>query len=173
VPNTKDVKRFQRHVKERVRLYPYRDHGWQNHFKGVVAEVIGYLEMMAKRDPFRQNFVWSRIDDIIEHCNKGGREKYSRRSVEYALTFLRRLWIISGVVERQRPNGHGEVQLFAGRIVTPHEAFCERRKHVCFYSFYSTNRLQKGHTMKAQKITGKNFGRKSGGVLLWYGGKKR
>jgi hypothetical protein len=97
--------------------------GYKRHCKGVVREVIGYLELQAKRDKTGERFVWPHVDTIVEHCSRYKGADYGPRAVKYAIKFLRRKHVISSRVFRFRNNAMRE-----GFIVTPHEACFIRSK---------------------------------------------
>ena len=100
--------------------------GLKKHYKNVLREVVGYLDMLAGNDPER--FAFASVPDITKHCNKfsKGGAPYKQRQVENALEFLRAQFVISGRVERQRLG-----LLRSGFIVTPHDALCLRAKNCC------------------------------------------
>jgi hypothetical protein len=98
-----------------VRLKPDEACSHKRHFRGILREVIGYLDMHAQKD--REYFVWAEVSDIVEHCQRYHGKRYQQRQVEYALNVLRRMWLVSGVVKRVRGGVERE-----GRIVTPHRA---------------------------------------------------
>jgi hypothetical protein len=167
MPKIRD-RQFNRTVRPPVRLRTDRKHSWRNHFRGVVAEVVGYLEMLSQRDYKGEFFVWAQIDDIVEHCNRYGGKKYSKAAVKLALEFLRKLRVVSGIVERKRFNQAGELQTFSGRIVTPHYVLCgtiARGKYCCFVP----NRNTPGHVWMGVKAT-KNVGSHGSAPVVWYAG---
>ena len=99
----------------------------KHHFKNILREVIGYLELRAKDD--RERFVWFSVGHLTEHCKrhkKRGGAQYNERSVQFALSYLRRKHFISKRLERKR----GGV-LREGVIVTPHDALFQRTKLLC------------------------------------------
>jgi hypothetical protein len=96
----------------------------KHHFKNVLREVIGYLELRAKDD--RERFVWFSVGHLTEHCNRYERDAYKERAVKYAIAYLRRKHFISKRLERKR----GGV-LREGVIVTPHDALFQRTKLQC------------------------------------------
>jgi hypothetical protein len=98
----------------------------KRHFRGVLREVIGYLETHAQND--RERFVWAQVDDIIEHCYRYKGKRYEKRQIENALNVLRSMWLVSGVVKRVRGGVERE-----GRIVTPHRALFCRSMNYCTY----------------------------------------
>jgi hypothetical protein len=98
----------------------------KRHFRGVLREVIGYLDLLAQAD--REFFAWATVGDIAEHCQRYHGKKYGKRQIENALNVLRQMWLVSGVVKRVRGGVERE-----GRIVTPHRAlFCRCMNH-CTY----------------------------------------
>lgn len=99
---------------------------FKHHGRGVVREVLGYLDRLAEND--RERFIWPGVDNILKNCKRYKGKPYSKRSVEYALTFLRRTHIISRRMERPR----GGV-LRSGFIVTPHDSLFIRTKNLCEY----------------------------------------
>jgi len=99
---------------------------YKRHCKGVVREVIGYLELQAKRDHTGERFVWCRVDGIVEHCKRYKGEEYGERAVKYALKFLKRKHVISSRVFRHRKGAMRE-----GFIVTPHNALFISTKRLC------------------------------------------
>jgi len=97
---------------------------YKGHCSGVVREVIGYLDLQARRD--HERFVWTGVDNIVEHCKRYKGKAYGKRAVEYALNFLRRKHAISHRLERRR----GGV-LRQGVIVTPHDSLFNRHGCLC------------------------------------------
>src|SRR5258705_7263505 len=54
----------------------------KRHYRGALRQVVGYLDLLATKDPER--FVWPSISDIQKHCRdykRGG--LYSVRIVSY------------------------------------------------------------------------------------------
>ena len=149
-----------------VRLRNDRKHSWKHHFRGAVAQVIGYLELLAKKDPFKEFFVYAQVDDIVKHCNRFGGKGYSKAAVKLALEYLRELWIVSDIVERPRLNKAGELQMFSGRIITPHYAMCETSGPFCKFA---PGKLVRGHKWVGtkQKLAA---GPATGKPVIWYGG---
>ena len=100
--------------------------GLKKHYKNVLREVVGYLDLLASNDAER--FAFASVPNITKHCNKfsKGRAPYQQRQVENALEFLREQFVISGRIERKRL---GTVR--SGFIVTPHDALCARTKNCC------------------------------------------
>lgn len=96
----------------------------KHHFKNVLREVIGYLELHAKGD--RERFVWFSVENLTEHCNRYKRDAYKERAVHYAIAYLRRKHFISKRLKRMR----GGV-LREGVIVTPHDSLFQRTKLQC------------------------------------------
>jgi len=98
----------------------------KRHYRGVLREVIGYLDKLAANDP--QRFVFATVPDIVRHCNKfsQGRAPYQQRAVEYALAFLRKQHVISRPVKRPRLG-----VMYQGVIVTPHDSLALREKGCC------------------------------------------
>jgi len=98
----------------------------KRHYRGVLREVIGYLDKLAGNDP--QRFVFATVKDIVRHCNKfsQGRAPYQQRAVEYALAFLRKQHLISRPVKRPRLG-----VMYQGFIVTPHDSLAMREKGCC------------------------------------------
>jgi hypothetical protein len=172
MPKIRD-RNFSKTPRYMVRLRNDRRHGWKQHFRGVVAEVIGYLEMLARNDPHGEYFVFAQVENIIEHCNRYKGAQYSRRAVELALEYLRKLRIVSGVVERKRLNQAQEPQVFTGRIVTPHYAMCETVLNGKYCSF-KPSKVLPGYKWAAEVQT-KNVGRARRAPVVWYAGvvKKR
>jgi hypothetical protein len=162
-------RKFNKSVRYMVRIRGDRPHSWKHHFRGVFAEVIGYLEMLAKRDPLREWFVWPTVENIVEHCNRRNKGKqYSRRAVELALEYFRTARVVSGTVERGRMNQAQELQWFTGRIVTPHYVLCESAvggKYCAFKPYRNT----RGHKWAGTKQT-KNVGRAASAPVIWYAG---
>lgn len=88
----------------------------KRHFRGIFHEVIGYLDLQAKRHP-ETRFVYCGVDDIVAHCTKfKSKESYKKRAVVYVLTILRERHIISPRLRR-----HCDGQMRDGFIVAPHE----------------------------------------------------
>ncbi|MGB8495789.1 MAG: hypothetical protein WCE53_15420 [Candidatus Acidiferrum sp.] len=114
-----------------VRLKAGEPCSHKRHFRGVLREVISYLELLAQNDP--EYFVWATVEDIVEHCQRYHGKRYQRREVEYALDIFRRLWIVSGIVKRVRGGVERE-----GRVVAPHFAVFHRSaKNRCSYAQHS------------------------------------
>lgn len=124
--------------------------GLKKHYKNVLREVVGYLDMLASNDAER--FVFASVPDIVKHCNKysQGRAPYRQRQVENALEFLRAQLVISGRIERPR---FGTVR--SGFIVTPHDSLCVRTKNCCEF---------KG----AGFVSGTKFQTKPGAHCWWW-----
>jgi hypothetical protein len=61
----------------------------KRHFRGVLREVVGYLDLLA--DNNEQRFVEARVPDIVAHCNNfpRGKKRYNERWVKYGLAYLR------------------------------------------------------------------------------------
>jgi hypothetical protein len=104
----------------------------KRHFRNALREVVGYLDLLAKKDPER--FVYPKVSAIVAACKKydqvdetGKRIIYSRRIVESALEYLRAMLYICGPVKRWR--GHA---LRKGYIVVPHDALTRRAGANCF-----------------------------------------
>jgi len=111
------------------------DCNYKTHCRGVVREVIGYLELRAKDDVDR--FVWFSIDHLIEKCHRYKGPKYGERAVKYALKFLRQNHIISKRLTRTRQGVARE-----GVIVAPHAALFAREGRMCSF----VGRLKRGTT---------------------------
>jgi hypothetical protein len=162
---------FNKSVRWMVRVRTDRPHGWKHHFRGVLAEVIGYLDLLAKRDYAINGewFVWAQVEDMVAHCNRYNKGKrYSRAAVEKALAYLRALRVVSGAIERGRMNRAGEMQVFTGRIVTPHHVLCESAVNGKYCAF-KPHRNTKGHVWAGAKQT-KNVGRAASAPVIWYVG---
>lgn len=167
-------RQFRRSFVRMARLRTDRPHTWKSHFRGAVAEVIGYLEMLSKKDPCGEFFVWAEVEDIIRHCTRYKGKAYSRAAIKLSLEYLRKLVIISGIVHRPRLSIRGEMQLFAGRIVAPHYALCTpfARGNYCEFVGFSENpdKMIRGHKWISVRVTS-NVGRKKSGVITYYAGK--
>ena len=108
------------------------------HCKGVVREVIGYLENLLARFPDEERFVWFEVETLRLNCRRyhedehGKPDKkgklYERRAILYALKYLRRKYIISSRLKRTR---HGVVR--EGVILTPHDALFSHTGKLCEY----------------------------------------
>jgi hypothetical protein len=96
----------------------------KHHFRNVLREVIGYLELHAKKD--RERFVWFSIEDLTKHCNRYKRNAYKERAVNYAVAYLRRKHFISKRLKRKRGGSMKE-----GVIVTPHDCLFQRTNKLC------------------------------------------
>jgi len=103
--------------------------GHKRHQSGVVREVIGFLELIARRDETGERFVWPRVDTIVEHCGRYQGAKYRKRAVESALKVLRRRGIISHRVKRWRLSAMRD-----GWIIAPHDAVFARKGKVCSFA---------------------------------------
>lgn len=173
MPKIRDRK-FKKTARPLVRMRTDRPHSWKHHFRGVFAEVIGYLELLAKNDPLCEMFTWVQVEDIVKHCNRYHKGKrYSHAAVCLALEYFRAQHIVSGVVERRRFNQTGEPYTFAGRIVTPHYVFCkpDDRGRFCVFDPY---RKTPGHKWAGQKQK-LATGSATGAPVIWWAGpvKKR
>ena len=98
----------------------------KRHCKGIVREVIGYLELQAKRDHTGERFVWTGVANVVAHCKRFEGDAYGERAVKYALKFLKRKHIISSRVFRRRNGAMRE-----GLIIAPHDALYKRTKCLC------------------------------------------
>jgi hypothetical protein len=105
--------------------------GYTRHFRGLVRDVVGYFDLLAGNDIER--FVFCHVEDVILNVGKKrkgraqkGRTEYKRREIEYVITYLRRAWILSGVVMRFRNGLWRE-----GRIVAPHDAIFQHTDGKC------------------------------------------
>src|SRR5712664_502141 len=72
----------------------------KRHFKGCARQVIGYLDLLASKDPDR--LVWMRVQNIVEHCknyskkDKAGKPTmYKKSAVEKTLKDFRDAGILS------------------------------------------------------------------------------
>jgi hypothetical protein len=101
---------------------------YKRHCRGVVREVIGYLDLQAKRDATGERFVFCHVNDVVAHCKRYKGEAYGKRAVEYALGFLLHKHAISRRLKRRRAGALRE-----GWIVTPHDALFTRAKSICSY----------------------------------------
>jgi hypothetical protein len=91
----------------------------KNHYRGAMREVVGYLDMLAAKDPER--FVFCGVDDIVKHCQKyQSKNLHSKTWVEKLLAELRHRHVVSGRLVRVRR--HQEV---VGFIVAPHSCLTE------------------------------------------------
>src|SRR5882757_5050147 len=71
----------------------------KRHYRGALRQVVGYLDLLATKDPER--FVWPSISDIQKHCRdykRGG--LYSVRIVSYCKEALIAQGVISNRVWR-------------------------------------------------------------------------
>lgn len=114
--------------------------GFKPHCKGIVREVVGYLENLLVKFPDEERFVWFEIETLRAGCHRfdktpkeEGKPKkkgdpYERRAVLYALKYLRRKYIISSRVKRTR---HGVAR--EGVIVAPHDALFVHTGKLCQY----------------------------------------
>lgn len=114
-----------------TKLSPHVSCSLKRHFRGALREVVGYLDLIAKKDSER--FVYPKVDSIVAACKKykqvdekGKPIKYSRRIVENALEYLRAWWFISGPVFRVRDHVRRK-----GFIVAPHDAIARRDGATC------------------------------------------
>lgn len=162
-------RKFNKSIRTLVRIRIDRPHGWKHHFRGVFAEVIGYLELLAKRDPQREGFTWATVENIVKHCNRYQKGKpYSLGAVKLALEYFRTARIVSGVIERTRMNQAHEMQTFTGRIVTPHHVLCEGAVNgkYCAFKPYRNTRGHKWAGCKQRLAAGQN----TGSPVIWYAG---
>lgn len=129
-----------------VKLRGGEECSWRKHFRGLLRDVVSYLDLLANNDPER--FVFARVEDIIKHTQKLKDTPYNRRQVEYALAYLRSQWIVSGIVTRLRFGVWHE-----GRIVTPHYAMCSlNEKGQCMRRSRTPEGLQtKWHFVKNER----------------------
>lgn len=99
------------------------------HCRGVIREVITYLELRA--EPDRDRFVWFEIDHLVSQCfhfpKKDGK-RFSVRQVKYALKYLRRHNVISERLTRAR----GGVER-TGVIVATHASLFRREGRLCSF----------------------------------------
>jgi hypothetical protein len=166
MPKIRD-RNFSKTIRYVVHIRSDRPHSWKHHFRGATAEVVGYLELLSKRD--HEWFVWATVDNIVEHCNRYRKGKpYSRAAVKQALELLRKLHVVSPAVERKRKNQANEFQTFTGRVVTPHYAMCEATYKGKSCSFRPTKVLP-GHRWATEMQT-KNVGSKGRSAVVWYDG---
>ncbi len=169
MPKIRD-RQFQKTARYVVRVRSDREHSWKHHFRGVFAEVIGYLEFLSKDD--KEWFVWAQVDDIVKHCNRYHKGKpYSRAAVLLALEYFRALRIVSGIVERKRFTQGGEMHTYVGRIVTPHHVLCEA---VCIrdrfnYCAFKPHKKTPGHKWQGEKQK-LAAGKGTGSPVIWYAG---
>jgi hypothetical protein len=86
----------------------------KNHYRGAMREVVGFLDMLAARDPER--FVYCGVDAIQRHCKKfQSKNLHSKTWVEKVLAELRHRHVVSRRLVRVR-----RYEEVAGFIVAPH-----------------------------------------------------
>lgn len=109
-------RRFAESFRRVVELGGNKNCSLKRHFRGVLREVVGYLDLMAAKHP-ETRFVYCSVDSIIEHCCRfDSKEVYKPRGVKYALEYLRRRHIVSVPLLL---NCDGQFR--EGFIVAPHE----------------------------------------------------
>jgi hypothetical protein len=106
----------------------------KRHFSGCMRQVVGYLDLLALKDPDR--LVWCGVKDVQKHCfnysrlKDGKPTRYSLTMVEKALRALRAKGILSRphAVELQERRGFVVQSAY---VVTPHEALTVKVKNCC------------------------------------------
>lgn len=109
-------------------LEPGEQCNFEHHYKGVLREVIHWLNLWASNRPDR--FVFAEVEAIAAHCHrfKNPKSKYAPRSVGYVLAELRARGVISGRLMRMVD---GEERW--GFIVAPHDCLTVRTEKGCIF----------------------------------------
>jgi hypothetical protein len=69
----------------------------KRHYRGALRQVVGYLDLLANKDPER--FVWVSITNIREHCKDYSRDRlYGRRVISDCKQAL----VEQGIISRNR-----------------------------------------------------------------------
>ena len=120
---------FSRSLKPLVRLKDGKLCSLKRHFKGCMRQVVGYLDLLASKDPDR--LVWATAKNIQLHCPTGkGKELYGIRMVERALQAARDTGILSRqhAIELQERRGF---IVGSAYVVAPHEALTVQNGTCC------------------------------------------
>ena len=122
----KNNNRFSKSFRPRFnKLNPNEPCDMKHHYRGVLREVIGILNLWASNDSER--FVWCGVDAIVERCKRLSKKPFQKRQVEYALAEFRARHIISRKLVRVRDGVEVE-----GFIVAPHDSLAVRESEtVC------------------------------------------
>ena len=128
ITEPKQDRRFVASYRKRVELGGNKKCTLKRHFRGGLREVVGFLDLLASKDPER--FVWPHVSTIVAHCRKfGKKDQYNERWVQYALAYLRSRHMISSRVTRLR-NG----MWHEGFIVADHDGLTDQpTKTACIY----------------------------------------
>jgi hypothetical protein len=107
----------------------------KRHFKGCARQVVGYLDLLAGKDPDR--FVWMSVNNIVEHCKNyskkdkaGAPTKYTKSAVEKALKDLRDAGVLSYPVKVPVQERRGFIvdECF---VLAAHDALTVREECAC------------------------------------------
>jgi hypothetical protein len=119
--------RWGRSIRADVRPRPDKPCMLKRHFRGCLRQVIGYLDVLASRDPDR--FVWCSWKDIVQHARKWkkGGATYKRSMVFRCLEMLTAL----GIIEKASRVRNGCWR--TGFIVKDHDVMVRKPKgdHAC------------------------------------------
>src|ERR1700740_2202747 len=94
----KSGSRFADSIRPEVILKKQSSCSLKRHFQGCLRQYVGYVDLLAAKDPER--FVWASERNIARHCLKysGGKpdeKPYEGRTARYCKQFLRERGIIS------------------------------------------------------------------------------
>ncbi len=111
----KRIVTFEKSFRPEVNLKPNNRCSLKKHYRGVLREIVGFLDNLADKNSER--FVWATVPAIVRACTKfsRGREPYKKRMVYYGLRFLQE----QGVLQRAERIQAGIKRL--GFIVMRHD----------------------------------------------------
>lgn len=146
----KDIRTFAHSFTPVVNLKRGETCSLKRHYRGALHELIGYLDLLAQKDPER--FVFAHMDTIISACSKFKSKKpFRERAIKYALAELRLRFIVSKRLMRSRFGREME-----GFIVAPHDSLALQHDHQC--------------RLRGQALGGPSvWARTEGGVVFWAG----
>lgn len=101
----------------------------KRHYRGVLRELIGYVDYLADLDPKKERFVFAHVDALAAGCKKfANKTRYSKTAIEKGLNEFRARHIISKRLTRIR---NGEEK--PGFIVAPHDCLAVPEQGGCIF----------------------------------------
>ena len=101
----------------------------KRHYRGVLRELIGYVDYLAELDPKKERFVFAHVDALAAGCKKfENKTRYSKTAIEKGLKEFRARHIISKRLTRIR-NGEEKT----GFIVAPHDCLAVPGQGGCVF----------------------------------------
>lgn len=101
----------------------------KRHYRGVLRELIGYVDYLAELDPKKERFVFAHVDALAAGCKKfANKTLYSKTAIEKGLSEFRARHIISKRLTRIR-NGEEKT----GFIVAPHDCLAVPGQGGCVF----------------------------------------